>query len=140
MANKKNLYELLGLGAEKEKIEFQKELLHFSIIDEIKDIMGNMTYKELSKKMGYSQAYISKIFTGDKLLNLEFITKFQNVFGLITKIEFETKQEPLSFSIEDNTSDTSFTNITESSDDESNQTKSKVFKIHQYASGRSKVG
>lgn len=83
---KKNLLDILGRPSKKEKFEFHKAVFHLDFMGIIQKKMRYMRKKELAKALNVSPAYVTKLFTGDKLINLDTIVKFQNIFNVKFKI------------------------------------------------------
>ncbi|HBG71396.1 MAG TPA: hypothetical protein DHV29_08020 [Bacteroidales bacterium] len=63
--------------------------LHDFFITSIRKEMAKqgMTQGVLSKRIGYSSAYVSQLFNGKRMLNLKTLAKIQEALG----IKFETK-------------------------------------------------
>lgn len=79
-----NAQELFTFQSEKEEIEHIASMLSFSFLSEIEKLMKEkgMTKKELAALVNTSSSYITQLFRGNKLLNLEMIAKFQKVFNI----------------------------------------------------------
>lgn len=58
------------------------EILSFRFISEIDRLMEqeNMTKKELAQLLGTSASYITQLFKGDKLLNMEILARIECIF------------------------------------------------------------
>jgi transcriptional regulator with XRE-family HTH domain len=79
----KKLRRALRIRTQKEKNEFEVEKLQINILNEINRVLREKGWNKsiLAKKLGYSKSYVSQIFSVDKLMNLEFLTKLQRVLG-----------------------------------------------------------
>lgn len=65
------------------------ELLSFRFISEIDQCMEvcDISKKELAKRIGTSASYITQLFKGDKLLNMEVLSKIETALGIRFAIE-----------------------------------------------------
>ncbi len=65
-------------------IEFVAETIHADFICLIEQIMKEqgLSYKELAEKLGTSKGYVSQLFNGKKLVNLEMIARLQKVLDI----------------------------------------------------------
>lgn len=64
-----------------DKIEFEKEILHFAFIHLVQNNMKQIKSYQLAKKVGVSSSFISQLFSGDKIVSLELLVKFQRALG-----------------------------------------------------------
>ncbi|MEK6553160.1 MAG: helix-turn-helix transcriptional regulator [Bacteroidota bacterium] len=82
------LNQLLKFKSKEEKLEFDAVIIHLNIMHQIQKLLDNkkMSHADLASALNVSEAFVSKLFSGDKLLNLEKIAQIQNIFG--TKFQF----------------------------------------------------
>lgn len=75
--------DFLSFDSEKERIDFKASVIQLDILNSIQKLMDqtNMTRAELAKKLNVSPAFVSRIFSGDKLINLKTIAQFQEIFN-----------------------------------------------------------
>lgn len=78
----RQLTEFLAFRDDEERIEFQAELLHLELMDQIQEMMDTRGWNkaDLAKHLGTSKSYITQLFTADKLLNLKMIVKLRKLF------------------------------------------------------------
>tara|TARA_R110002126_G_scaffold263187_1_gene406187 strand:+ start:234 stop:650 length:417 start_codon:yes stop_codon:yes gene_type:complete len=84
-----SLNDLLGFENEKEKFDFQKEILSLKFVKVIENflVQNKISKKDFAKTMDYSPSYISQIFSANKFVNIDFLVKAQNAL----KMPFEVK-------------------------------------------------
>lgn len=72
----------------------QAEMLSFRFISEIDRLMerNDISKKELARRLGTSASYITQLFKGDKLLNMEILARTELVFGVRFCIEAQKVQ------------------------------------------------
>ncbi len=82
------LNQLLKFKSKEEKLEFDAVIIHLNIMHQIQELLDNkkMSHADLASALNVSPAFVSKLFSGDKLLNLEKIAQIQNIFS--TKFQF----------------------------------------------------
>lgn len=75
---------ILSFEDDNDKLEFETSLIHLDIIDNIIELMNERGYTKarLAKKLGTSKSYITQLFSGDKLVNLQLIAKLQRIFDV----------------------------------------------------------
>jgi len=56
------------------------EMLHLRFMKTIKEMMGAQKNKELAEALGTSKAYVSKLFYGDKLVNMKLLSQLERLF------------------------------------------------------------
>lgn len=80
---------------EKEDIDFQAHMIMFRFLSEIEILTEErkMTRKELAQRIGTSASYITQLYRGNKLLNLETIAKLQKVFDITFDIKANANAE-----------------------------------------------
>lgn len=86
-----DLLDLITLNSENDKVEFEKEVLHAMCMNQVRTHMGKMKNAELAKKIGVSSSFISQLFSGDKIVSLELLAKFQRVLKF--KFYIESKSD-----------------------------------------------
>ncbi|MHA7830694.1 MAG: helix-turn-helix domain-containing protein [Flagellimonas sp.] len=91
------LGNLLGFENEQEKIELQKEILSLKFVKVIESFIkqNGLKRKNIAKLMGVSQSYLSQVFSANKMVNLEFLVKFQNAIGLPFEVKLGEHNENL---------------------------------------------
>lgn len=82
------LNQLLKFKSKEEKLEFDAVIIHLDIMHQIQNLLDNkkMSHADLASALNVSEAFVSKLFSGDKLLNLEKVAQIQSIFG--TKFHF----------------------------------------------------
>jgi transcriptional regulator with XRE-family HTH domain len=78
---------------DKEKLAFEKEILQFAIMQNIKDHLGNKKYSSIADEMGVSKSFISQLFSGDKKINIDLMVKFQRALKFKFKIDSFSTEE-----------------------------------------------
>lgn len=94
----KSLKKALSFEDEAEMLEFQELVINADFIEEVKELMlkhniGSQT--ELAAKLKVSEPYISKLFSGDKYINVPFLAKIQSLFNMRFKIVDSDKLRPV---------------------------------------------
>ena len=87
----KEFKKLLEFKDNDEKLQFEIEILHLSIMKKIFDLMNEnkINKSQLTKKLHTSKGYITQLFRGDKIINLKTLAKIQRIFGVNLKVKFE---------------------------------------------------
>jgi len=88
--NIKNAFKKAFLSLEaKEDLEHDTKMVMYRFLSEIEKLTEEkgINRKELAKLIGTSASYITQLYRGNRVLNLETIAKFQKVFN----ITFEVK-------------------------------------------------
>ena len=62
-----------------DKLQFEKEILHFAFIHHVQNNMKGIKSNRLAKQLGVSNSFVSQLFSGDKIASLEMLAKFQRV-------------------------------------------------------------
>ena len=94
---KKAFDKLFGSITPEEQLEHEVQLLAFSFLSiiDIEMEKQKMTRKELAKKTGTSQAYITQLFRGNRKPNLNILVKMQKAleieFSVLTKDAVENR-------------------------------------------------
>ncbi len=96
MNNKKNITDLIKNSTNEIDLQFSDMVINSDVMQVVAALMKKhniKTRKELAQKLGVTQAYVSKLFSGDKYFNVRFLTHIQNLFDvsfrLITSDELE---------------------------------------------------
>ncbi|WPP53600.1 helix-turn-helix domain-containing protein [Catalinimonas niigatensis] len=95
LKNKEEIQEafkdLFEFEDEKEEIKHRARILMFRFLSEVEKIVEKkkLKKKDLAKMIGTSPSYVTQLFRGDKLINLETLAKLQKVLG----IEFVIKSK-----------------------------------------------
>lgn len=73
----------------KKQIEHEARMIMYRVLSEVERLSDerNLNRKKLASLIGTSASYITQLFRGSKLLNLETIAKFQQVFGITFEIK-----------------------------------------------------
>ena len=82
-----------------EDIHHDAKILMYRFLSEVERLLDerNINRKELAESIGTSASYITQLFRGNKMLNLETVAKFQKVFD----IKFDIKAYPKDALIKD---------------------------------------
>lgn len=75
-----------------DKLEFEKEILHFAFIHLVQNNMKQIKSYQLAKKVGVSSSFISQLFSGDKIVSLELLVKFQRALGFKFDVQATTNK------------------------------------------------
>ena len=88
MAQNKIVEDFLSLNVSSDDIEFEERIINSDIVQIIKKIMKRNKYNQekLAEKLGISPAHVSKLFSGEKKLNLNIIAKIQMIFDVRFKL------------------------------------------------------
>lgn len=80
-----------------ERIEKEAFVLHMKIMSEVEKKMEEKKWKkkDLAKAVGTSASYITQLFRGDRMVNLEMVAKFQEAFGGEFVINWCNKNEQM---------------------------------------------
>ena len=94
--------DLFTFKDEKEEIKHKAHMLGFQFLSEIERISEDrgLKKKDFAKIIGTSPSYITQLFRGDKLVNLETLAKFAK--GLNIDFDIKIKEKSISFDIEAN--------------------------------------
>jgi transcriptional regulator with XRE-family HTH domain len=86
--------KFLSAKSDKDYIEIKTIAIQLDILNEIQKLMDEkkMKREDLAKAMGISKSFVSRIFSGDKMINLKMIAQFQDIF----KCNFTGSFEPVS--------------------------------------------
>ena len=76
--------KILAFNKDKEKLQFEAEMLHLNIIHSIQCLMKEkcLNKTDMAKQLGVSKGYLTQLFSGDKLLNLKTLAKIQRIFEI----------------------------------------------------------
>ena len=79
----KKLNDALKFKSKQEKLYFDAVKIHLDIMHHVQLLLDkkDMSHSDLSELLNVSEAYVSKLFSGDKLLNLEKIAQIQWIFN-----------------------------------------------------------
>ena len=94
--------DLFTFKNEKEKIKHKAHMLGFQFLSEIERVSEDrgLKKKDFAKIIGTSPSYITQLFRGDKLVNLETLAKFAK--GLNIDFDIKIKAKSVSFDIDTN--------------------------------------
>jgi transcriptional regulator with XRE-family HTH domain len=83
----KGFEDLFDFDDESNEINHNATLLMFKFLSEIEKVTENkFSKKQLSAFIGTSASYITQLFRGNKLINLETLAKFEKAFAIEFKI------------------------------------------------------
>ena len=76
--------DLLSFDTKEDLIERDKNRLHFKFLSGIEEIMEakKMSKKDLATAIGTSASYITQLFRGNKMINLEMLAKIQQALEI----------------------------------------------------------
>ena len=76
--------------SKEDRIEIEKLLIHQELLHAMQDYMDKekLSQNDLAKILGVSKSYISQLFHGNKVLNLEKIAQFSIEMDLKLKTKF----------------------------------------------------
>lgn len=83
---------LFNFESEEEKLEFEAQQLHLSIMLKIKELMEKKEWKktDLAKAMGVTKPFVTKLFAAEKFINIKMMAKIEQIFG----IHFDVNTSP----------------------------------------------
>lgn len=87
----KGYEKLFNHTNEEEKFKHRARMIMMMILQETEKNIGDISKKELAEKLGTSASYITQLYKGDKILNLELMAKLEEAFG----IEFTISASPV---------------------------------------------
>ncbi len=125
----KSFYNLLKLDKEKENIDFRKEIIHFKIIDLLNEVKGEMNRSDLADLLNFSKAYITKLYNGEKYMNLEFLAKIEKIFNV--EFEFAVRSNKSSYEVVTKTITESISRNTEVTTTTESNTDCKIININE---------
>lgn len=75
---------LFNFESEEEKLEFEAQQLHLSIMLKIKELMEKKEWKktDLAKAMGVTKPFVTKLFAAEKFINIKMMAKIEQIFGI----------------------------------------------------------
>ena len=84
---------LFNFETNEEKLEFEAEQLHLSIMFKVKELMDEKGWNksELATALGVKKPHISKLFAAEKFLNIKMMAKIETVFGINFNIDVMKK-------------------------------------------------
>src|SRR5580658_1813561 len=86
---KNKFNDLLVFKNEEEEMEHEATMLSLRFISAFNKLMGtSVTKKNIADAIGTSKSYVTQLFNGSKLLNLETIIKIQKALNAKVKISF----------------------------------------------------
>lgn len=126
LSYEERVQNLLNFEDDQEKIDFETEIIHIEIINQILQLMEkeNISKSDLAKILGISKSYITQLFAGDKILNLKLLAKFQKIFKIKFKISFK--------SLENHEQNILFKNVSEDNFNINENNENKVINIKDY--------
>ena len=87
--------EAFSFENEEEKIQFEAEMIHFDLIEEVSKLMEvkGMKKADLAKALGTTKGYVTQLFTGDRLFNMKTLAKLQKILGVKVKVELIERKD-----------------------------------------------
>lgn len=81
------------VAKDKHDYEFEELMLSMRIISEVDRLLeeNNMQKKDLAKALGTSAAYVTQLFSGNKILNLYTVARLQEIFDVDFRINSESR-------------------------------------------------
>lgn len=91
---KKRFNQLSSIKSEEEHYLNEAMMLHYRIIQLVETVMdkNNWNKKQLANKLGMSQSYITQLFTGSKMVNMQTLARLQDALEFSFKFETEEKK------------------------------------------------
>jgi len=91
--------DLFESSSQEDEIRHEARVIMYRFMSEVERLIDekNINKKELASLIGTSPSYITQLFKGNKLLNLETAAKFQRAFN----IKFDIKAYPKDAIIKD---------------------------------------
>jgi ribosome-binding protein aMBF1 (putative translation factor) len=88
--SEERMKDILDFKNEQEKEEFELKMLSLQIVNAISDVMQYYGWNKakLAEEMGTSKSYITQLFKGDKIVNLNFIAKLKRILKIKLNISF----------------------------------------------------
>lgn len=79
----------------KEDLELDTKMIMYRFLSEVERLSEEkgLNRKELAKLTGISASYITQLFRGSKIINLETIAKFQKIFDITFEIKANSNHE-----------------------------------------------
>jgi len=81
----KEFLDILLPKSDKEKLEFEAQMIHLDFIARLQELMNYKNIKskkELARLLDTTPSFISQLFSGEKLINLKHLTKLQRALGI----------------------------------------------------------
>ncbi|HPS31755.1 MAG TPA: helix-turn-helix transcriptional regulator [bacterium] len=84
---------LFGFSSEEEKLEFEAQQLHLSIMLKIKELMEKKGWNkaDLARELGVTKPFVTKLFAAEKFINIKMMAKIEHIFGIRFGISTSTK-------------------------------------------------
>jgi plasmid maintenance system antidote protein VapI len=84
---------LLNFASEEEKLDFEAEQLHLSIMFKVKELMDERawTKSDLAKALGVGKPHITKLFSAEKFINIKMMAKIEQIFKVNFSINVFSK-------------------------------------------------
>lgn len=89
------------VSGDKRDYRFDELMLSMRVLSEVERLMDerDVNKAQLAEALGVSAPYITMLFQGEKILNLEKIARIQDFFGVDFKIQAEERQSTFSTSL-----------------------------------------
>ena len=78
-------------------LPFETRMVMYRFLSEIDKLAEeeDLNKKQLAEKTGVSASYITQLYRGNKILNLELIAKFQHLFDGVFDVKFKPRKSEL---------------------------------------------
>lgn len=75
---------LFNFETDEEKLEFDAEQLHLSIMFKVKKLMDEKGWNksDLATALNVKKPHVTKLFSAEKLINIKMMAKIETVFGI----------------------------------------------------------
>lgn len=92
--------DLFAFEDDKEEIKHKAHILMFRFLSEIEEITEErkLKKKDLAKIIGTSPSYVTQLFRGDKLINLETLAKLEKGLNIDFEIKIKTQESDIDMS------------------------------------------
>jgi len=89
--------DLLSHDSKSEKIDHHEHMIMFKFLSEVQKVMEekNINKKELAKMIGTSASFVTQIFRGDKIINLNTLAKIEVELGMTFKIKLLPEEDEI---------------------------------------------
>jgi len=81
----KEFLDLLFPKTDKEKLEFEAQMIHLDFIARLQELMiykNINSKKELADLLGITPSFVTQLFSGEKLINLKHLAKLQRILDI----------------------------------------------------------
>lgn len=92
----KEFEDLFTFADEAEEIEHEAKMLMFKFLEQLEKLYPagtKLKKKEIAKALGKSPSYITQLYRGDKIANLELLAKIQKEFDITFDITAHSNKD-----------------------------------------------